>query len=281
MNKRLLWLFLAATLAFLLVFLLFADAGKSLARGYAMGTIVEIRGRHAERALEEIKRLEKLFDKKRVGSDVWLINSLAGLARVEVSADTLRVVKQSIEASKLTNGAFDITEKNYRDIVVDEKAKTIFLKQKEERIDLGGIAKGYAVEAAREKLRQLGDKAALVNMISSIAVIGSPEGHSAWKIGIKDPKAPDELAGTVELKDGQALSTSGDYERGTHIIDPKTGRAVSSKIASVTIVTRDAGLADALTTAFFVMGKEKGIKMLKKIPVDAYFIVLKDGTILK
>jgi thiamine biosynthesis lipoprotein len=121
----------------------------------------------------------------------------------------------------------------------------------------------------------MGVKSAIIDMHSSIAVIGD-----GWRVGIRDPREKREeqgLAGTIVLNNGEALSTSGQYEQPGHIIDPRTGRP-AKKCLSVTVVAYDAALTDALSTAVFVLGPADGIKLLRKYGAKA-FIIDKNGTI--
>jgi thiamine biosynthesis lipoprotein len=188
----------------------------------------------AHQAIAEIKRLEKIF------------------RPVMPAPDTTRVLAMAETVRKASNGAFNVCWSG--------------------KIDLGGIGKGYAVEVARQLLLKNGVKSAIIDMHSSIAVIGD-----GWKIGIFDPRTKEYkyIFKRIILNDGEALATSGQYEQPGHIVDPRTGRP-ADKCKSVTVVCKDAGLADALSTAIFVLGRVQGERLAAKMGAQT-FIVDKDG----
>lgn len=199
------------------------------------------------RAVYEIKRLDRLFSRYDQGSEISLLNRLAGRAPLQVSADTFNVLKLAQEVNRASHGAFDV-------------------KRGKQGIDLGGIGKGYAVESARRLLLKKGVKSAIIDMHSSIAVIGN-----GWQVGVQDPQDRKKLLGVVVLNDGEALSTSAQYEQPGHIIDPRTGKP-AGKCLSVTVVAKDAALADALSTAVFVLGPADGIKLLGRYGAKALIV---------
>jgi len=210
-------------------------------------------------AISEIKRLDKLFSRFDEGSEVSRINSAAGKAPVRVSSDTYKVIEMAVKVSRLSRGAFDIALGHSQDLKLDKSSSRVYLREAGEKVDLGGIGKGYAVESARWLLLKQGVKSAIIDMHSSIAVIGNN-----WRIGIQDPRNQGKILGVVILNDGDALSTSAQYEQPGHILDPRTGKA-ADKCLSVTVVARDAGLADALSTAVFVLGPADGMKLIKSL----------------
>jgi thiamine biosynthesis lipoprotein len=286
-NK--LYFYLSALIVLLLLFIYSIRLRPAEEKIYpVMGTWIKVKAPHAEVAVNEILRLEHLFSRFDPSSEVCVINRSAGKHPVKVSEDTFNIIKQSLLVSQQSLGAFDITlgrHGNYQDIVLDKEKQTVSLKNAGMQIDLGGIGKGYALEAARSLLLRAGVKKALLDMRSSIAVIGGP-----WKIGIVDPRAANverrtssvgekegNLLGTIILNNGESLSTSGQYEQPGHIIDPRTGRRADACL-SVTIVTSDAGLADALSTAVFVLGPQKGMELSKALNCKA-LIVTKSGKI--
>ncbi len=183
---------------------------------------------------------------------------------------------------------------SYKNIIIEEKAikslskdpiavKTIFFKNPGTQIDLGGIGKGYAVDRAVSVLQQNGISSALINFAGNIYTFGTPPGRDSWVIGLQHPRKSEGLLGTFEIKD-KAVSTSGDYEkfftiegkRYSHIIDPRTGNPVKG-IVSVTIVTDNATRADALSTGVFVLGLEKGMALIEKLPDVEGIIVYEDA----
>ena len=172
---------------------------------------------------------------------------------------------------------------SYKNIIIEEKAikslaknpitvKKVSFKNTGTQIDLGGIGKGYAVDRVTSVLKQNGINSALINFAGNIYTFGTPPGKDSWVIGLQHPRESEGLLGTFEIKD-KAVSTSGDYEkfftiegkRYSHIIDPRTGNPVTG-IVSVTIVTDNATRADALSTGVFVLGKEKGMALIEKLP---------------
>ena len=183
---------------------------------------------------------------------------------------------------------------SYKNIIIGEKAikslsknpltvKTVFFKNTGTQIDLGGIGKGYAVDIAAKVLKQNGINSALINFAGNIYTYGTPPGKESWVIGLQHPRKSEGLLGTFEIKD-KAVSTSGDYEkfftiegkRYSHIIDPRTGYPVKG-IISVTIVTDNATRADALSTGVFVLGLEKGMALIEKLPDVEGIIIYEDA----
>jgi len=222
---------------------------------FIMGTPVRIKatGRQAEAAIDqafaEMKRLEGMFDWKNPDSAINNIHPYDNLP------DIKKILDQAEKVKEWSSGAFNIKFNG--------------------QLNLGGIGKGYAVEKARQLLVQKGIKNGIIDMRSSIAVIGS-----GWKIGILDPrtKETEYFFKRITLQDGESLATSGQYERAGHIIDPRTGKT-ADKCMSVTVVAQDAGLADALSTAIFVLGPEKGANLLEWLDGAQGVIVGADGKV--
>ncbi|MFQ5835694.1 MAG: FAD:protein FMN transferase, partial [bacterium] len=141
------------------------------------------------------------------------------------------------------------------------------------QIDLGGIAKGYAVDRAIESLRKNGIRRALVNAGGDLYALGSGPGKEKWQVGIQDPREEDKLLGIIKVKD-VGVATSGDYRRYftiegrrfSHIVNPKTGQTVQDVPMSVTVIAPDATTADALATGVFVLGPQKGIELIESLP---------------
>jgi FAD:protein FMN transferase len=205
------------------------------------------------RGLSEIRRLERLFNRFDPKSEVGLLNQLAGRAPLQLSPDTKACLAVAAKMKQLSGGAFDVRWNG--------------------EIDLGGIGKGYAVEAARRLLVNKGVKSAIIDLRSSIAVIGG-----GWRIGIRHPRDKEKLLGVIILHDGQSLSTSGDYERGKHIIDPRSGRP-AELCEAVTVIGRDAAETDALSTAVFVLGPVRGLALIKTLPATEALVVDAHGKI--
>ena len=270
-----------ATICLLLVWLLISSYQGCLPlpaerTAQVMGTTVRVKvngwgaPHWTNRALWEIKRLEKIFNKFDPESEISLINKLGGRAPLQVSEDTWSILKLAQAVNRVSGGAFDVTLGHPDSLVLDEKNRQVELRTRSTEhgawgIDLGGIGKGYAVESARRLLMMKGVKSAIIDAHSSIAVIGN-----GWRVGIQDPGGR-KLDGIVILNDGDALSTSGQYEQPGHIIDPRTGRS-ADRCLSVTVIAKDAALADALSTAVFVLGPGAGQKLLQRFGAKALII---------
>ncbi|PNU21809.1 hypothetical protein C2E25_00850 [Geothermobacter hydrogeniphilus] len=279
-----------------------------------MGTVVEITllqsGPKAEAALRdafaEMRRIEQLMSPQLPTSD---LARLAAVPRgAEVSAETLALLRRSIELNHLSGGAFDPTlgrvkrlwdiegdkphvataaelRKALRQCGVDklriEGNRVIKLAPKLE-IDFGGIAKGYAVDRAGAVLRRAGIRHASINAGGDLLLIGDRRGRP-WRIGVQDPRKPGAVLAVIAAAD-EAVVTSGDYERffevdGVryhHLFDPATGRP-SRRSRSVTVVASDAATADALATAAFILGPEAGSRLLRQQGVEGILIGA-DGT---
>ncbi len=233
-------------------------------------------------------------------SEISLVNYAAGRGPVEVSPATLNVLQLAFHYSELSEGAFDPTISPLMEIwglsTRSEPLKqppseeiiaatllrvgwrglalsgaTAFLDVEGARLDLGGIAKGYAVDVSCHKLMGSGTASVLVDLGGNMRCLGRKENGEPWMIAVRNPFRPDESLGMIPLEPGEAVSTSGNYERFVtigrrryaHILDPRTGSPVQD-MASVTVVSHSAAEADALSTALFVLGKEDGRIMLEK-----------------
>lgn len=263
---------------------------------------------------EEFERLEALLSVWREGSDVQRINASAGREPVPVRAETRDVLRAAARISEWTDGKFDITFGaladvwkfdhdqdnrvptpaeiaahvplvNYRAVVVDEERGTAFVSKPGMRVHLGGIGKGFAVDRAVAILRAAGLRDFLIQAGGDLYV-GGRAGAEPWRLGIQDPRGPGGTSfATIELSDA-TFSTSGDYERyferdGVryhHILDPATG-APARGCRSVTIVTRDATVADGLSTGVFVLGPERGMALVERLPDVEAVIVAADNTV--
>ena len=175
----------------------------------------------------------------------------------------------------------------YKNIVIDKKASTVFLKTKGIQIDLGGIIKGYAADKAVEVLKQQGIRAGIVAVAGDIKTFGIRPDGGLWKVGIQNPRQQtdkDEIMATVGLSD-TAISTSGDYQKFFikngriyhHLLNPKTGYP-DNECRSVTIIAKDAAFTDAFATGIFILGAQKGMDTLNRLGLDG-IIVDKDGKI--
>lgn len=265
----------------------------------------------AEQAIEktfaEISRFGDLINFYSDKSELYEINRNAGIHAVKVSPETLDIVEKALIAAEKSGGAFDPTIGpivklwdflnktkptesvialalplvKYKDILIDRTDSTVFLKRKGMMIDLGGIAKGYAADLAIETLKKEGILSGLVSIAGDIRTFGMKPDRGPWTIGIKNPRQTgekDEIVAKIRLSD-KAISTSGDYERYFisedkryhHLLDPKTGMPAYG-CRSVSIVTDKAVNTDAFSTAVFILGPEKGMKLVREMGMDAMII---------
>lgn len=260
------------------------------------------------------EEFEKKFSKTVEGSDVWKLNHAEG-AWVEVSEETIDILKEAIKYSELTEGAFDIsiapltelwhvndndgilpTEEeikeamshvNYQCIQID--GNKVRLTDEKAQIDLGGIAKGYIADKLEELMKERGVTSAMINLGGNIKVVGSKKDGSSWNIGIQKPFADrNEVIGSVMIKDKTVVS-SGIYERYFeydgkiyhHIIDKTTGAPSESDLEAVTIIGESSTAADALSTSCLLLGSEEGMKLVEQTAgVEAVFVT-RDGVILE
>jgi FAD:protein FMN transferase len=255
-----------------------------------------------EKALGEIRRLEALMTTWRPDSELSQINAAAGKKAIKVSPETLSVIQESLWTSKASEGVFDITfeamhglwkfdedpEDNipkasavsaaralidYRKIKVDPDKSTVMLEKPGMRMSLGGIAKGYAVDAAARVLTEAGLTSFMAQAGGDLYVKGRKPDGSAWRAGVRDPRGKNEndIFASIEVEN-HAFSTAGDYERSFikdgkryhHIIDPRTGYPATAS-RSVTVWAKDAFTADAIDDAVFILGPEKGLKIVELI----------------
>jgi thiamine biosynthesis lipoprotein len=255
------------------------------------------------------------------------VNRHAAQRPVPVNPLTFEVLQQAVHFSRLSDGAFDVTvgplvdlwkavgEANtppseqalaearakvgYEKLILNEEEMTVQFAVEGMRIDLGGIAKGYAVDKAVDAMKKRGALGGMVDLGGNIRCFGRPpqrppdrgelETRPQWRIALQDPNvAPDDTSGSKTLLvlgiGDQSVATSGDYRRFTkvrgqrqsHILDAQTGKG-ADKLASVTIIAPDATTADALSTAVSVLGSEKGLALIERLPnVEAILIPAAD-----
>jgi thiamine biosynthesis lipoprotein len=265
----------------------------------------------------EFDRLDGLMSVWRAGSDITRLNAAAGEHPVAVSADVREVLGVARQVSEWTGGRFDVTfgalsglwkfdyqdkdnsvpdrkavlERlpliNYRDVEVDERSGTAYLKRKGMRANLGGIGKGYAVDRAVSILRARGFKDFMVQAGGDLYVAGR-RGDRPWRLGIRDPRGPaDRSFAALDLTDG-TFSTSGDYERFFikdgrryhHILDLSVGEPARG-CRSVTLVTEHAVIADALAKGVFILGPDAGMALIEKLPmVDGVIVSAKNEVLI-
>jgi len=253
-----------------------------------------------EKGIEEVRRIETLLSTYQEKSFTSLINEMAGISPVEVPEEMIHLMLRSKKISQLTLGAFDITygsiDKNlwnfntqmtslpdpesakesirlvnFRNIIIDEKRKTVSLKNKGMRIGFGEIGKGYAADMAKKVMIQSGITNGVVNASGDLTAWGRQANGRPWTIGVANPNVKHDIIGRFEIRDG-SVATSGDYEkyviidgkRYSHTINPKTGLPAEG-LKSVTIIAPFAELCDALTTPVIIMGAEAGLHMINQI----------------
>ncbi len=264
--------------------------------------------------IEEIKRIEKLLTTFNEESETALINRYAGIKPVRVSEETFNIIERSVRISRVTQGAFDITygsvdkrlwnfdmnlnalpDKvtakkmarliNYRNILLDKNNLTVMLKEKGMRIGFGGIGKGYAAERAKQVMKDRGVKSGVVNASGDMATWGLQPDGKPWSIGIVDPNAKDKIFSSLNITD-MAIATSGNYEKFilvngqkySHTINPKTGLPIRG-IKSVTIISKNAEIADAMATPVMIMGIVPGLNMINQMKgIEA--IVVDDNDVI-
>lgn len=257
-----------------------------------------------EAVMQEMTRIDQTMSPYIETSELALINREATQHPVKISAEMMHLLKTSVHYSEVSHGAFDITFASvgymydyrnhikptdaqiadhlkaidYRSMKLDEKASTVHFIKPGMRIDLGGIAKGYAVDQGADILLARGINNAIVTAGGDSRILGDRRGRP-WMVGIKNPRDENKSAVALPLTD-TAISTSGDYERYFmdgdrrvhHIINPKTGKSATG-IRSVSVLAPHGIDTDALTKPLFILGVQRGMEIIDKIPgVDAIVI---------
>jgi len=266
----------------------------------------------SEEVFGEMMAMEKIFSRHISGSDINRINEAAGREAVKVNDETIFLLQKALEVAEISEGAFDPTIApllelwgfgtdenriptaeelnkvlpfiNYRAVQVNEADSTVFLPEQGMKLDLGGIAKGFIVDRGQQEAGKFSATALFINAGGDISIKGSKPTGDRWRIAVQNPRSPEEWAAIIEMDEG-SVATSGDYqrvfemdgERFHHILDPKTGFP-SEGVSSVSIVAPDTLMADALSTAVFVLGLEKGLELLESLDgVDGVIIDIQGG----
>ncbi len=261
-----------------------------------------------ESVMQEMHRIDALMSTYKDQSEISRVNREAARSPVSVTHELASLVARSLEISRMTDGAFDITYASvgylydfrerqhpgpeqieevlptidYRFVVVDQQESTIYFRREGVRIDLGGIAKGYAVERGAAILRANGVRHGIVTAGGDSRIVGDRRGKP-WVVGIRHPRDKQRVVTRMPLRD-EAISTSGDYERFFeedglryhHIIHPATGQSASA-VQSVTIIGPDATMTDGLSTSVFVLGVANGLALIERLPDYECVIVDKHG----
>ena len=299
----------------------FQEKGHVRFEGIAMGSSLEIEvfgpdqalcERAVQAARDEIDRLDRMMTDWKQESPLMDVNRAAGIAPVKVPPELFFIVERSVRMSELTGGTFDITfagagklwnwrapepkvpdaetvrasltNVGWKNIVLDAKERTIFLKHPGVKIGLGGIVPGYAADLAMGRIRSLGIRDAIVNMSGDIMISGQKDG-APWNVAVTHPRKKGESLAVIPVSNA-AVSTSGDYERFfvkdgkryCHIIDPRTGYP-ADKCQSVTIIAPNTAFADALAKGVFILGPEEGMALAEKCDGVEAIVVAADGTV--
>jgi thiamine biosynthesis lipoprotein len=258
---------------------------------------------------DRVRELENKMSTKIATSEVSKINDNAGIDKVKVSDDTFTVIKEALKYGKISKGKFDITVGNlvdlwgigtenekvpskeeiqkalatvdYNKVEIDDNNKTVFLKDKGMKIDLGAIAKGYVADDIVKILEKDGVKSAIINLGGNVYVYGNKAGKN-FKIGIRNPLSPDpnDYLGIYQSQN-ESVVTSGVYERFFekdgkryhHILSTSDGYPIDNNLISTSIITKNSMDADALSTTTFALGLEEGLKLIENTPnTEAMFI---------
>lgn len=288
-----------------------AEESSQTREVYAMDTVMtlEAYGQNADAALDEavaeIERLDALWS---IASSDGEIARLNAEKQITASADTLALLTRAKEISAATDGLFSttiaplmeawgFTSGDYR--VPDEAELSALLAHVDDeeiaisdstvtipadaKVDLGGIAKGFTSARVMEIFRENGVENGILSLGGNVQALGTKPDGSLWRVGLQDPADERALFATLELAD-KAVITSGAYERNFeqngivyhHIIDPRTGYPAESGLSSVTIVSDDGTLADGLSTALFIMGKEAAVEFWRSRRDDFDMVLLAD-----
>jgi len=292
-----------------------ADSGEQLLMG-TFARVVAVAGHKdiAQKAISDglisLRQIEALASVHLEDSEISRVNAEAFREPVKVSEPVFEILQRAVYYGKLTNGSFDITvgplidvwqkaadtntapepnqlqkaltEVGFNKIHLDPNNKTVRFGVEGMKLDLGGIAKGYAIDRATDALKQAGAEGGMVDVGGDIRCFGTPaDGKKHWLIGLQDPDLAKKELSLLVLKLGDsAVATSGDYrrfvlvgsERHSHIIDTHTGQS-AAKLSSVTVIAQKDVDADALATAVSVLGAEDGLKLIDSLAdTDAIII---------
>ncbi|RZK41754.1 MAG: FAD:protein FMN transferase [Pedobacter sp.] len=275
----------------------------------------QIAQQHIDNAIAEISRIEYLISDWKAESQVSEVNRNAGIKPVKVDRELFDLTKRSLYFSAISDGAFDISyaamdkiwkfdgsmtkmpnneeikaaisKVGYKNIVLDSLACTIYLQKSGMKIGFGAMGKGYAADKARELMELKGVKGGIINAAGDLTTWGQKLKGKTWRIGVNNPFDEGNYISILNMK-RNAVTTSGSYEkfvtfdgkRYSHIIDPKTGYPATGLI-SVTVVGGSAEMANGFSTMLMVLGKEKGLELIKKNPEFSCLIVTDTGEVVK
>ena len=287
-----------------------AELPKESKVGFYLDTVITLTAYTSqpellEKGLALCGDYEKMLSRTAEGSDVWKINHAEGKT-VTVSPETAEILRTAVQVGELSGGAFDVTvapastlwnftsgEQHIpsEEELADAAKKIDYTKIRIDgndvtlpdgmMIDLGGIAKGYIADAVKKYLEEAGIQSAILSFGGNIVSIGLKPDGSPWKVGIQDIDEPTGTTMMISLNYGGSTVTSGIYERGFtvdgityhHILSSETGWPVQNELASVTIFSDSSMTGDALSTAAFALGTEKGAQLIESLDgVEALFI---------
>lgn len=267
----------------------------------------EVANQYLNAAQGEIERIERLISSWDANSQTAEINRQSGIKPVKVAKELYELIARSIEISKITQGAFDISYAaldpvwffdgrmkavpsesqrlksvqniGFKDLVLNAKEQTVYLPKKGMKIGFGAIGKGYAADATKKLMKSLGVSSGIINASGDLTSWGKKPDGTDWQVGISNPENPAKVFSWFPVRDA-AVATSGNYEKYvtlegkqySHIMDPRTGMPVSG-IKSVTVFAPNAELADAFATAVFIMGIDTGIDTISQLPGMSCIIV--------
>lgn len=300
--RKIIWVVLPVALILVAAWYILGLKARPLKRTeMIMGTVVEItvippNQEAIEEAFDAIKEVDQLMSTYKPESEVSILNRQG---QNRLSSQTSRIIQEAIKFSEVTNGAFDITCRPLVNLwkTAKKEGKIPTVKEIEEarslvsykkiilqgdlvkfqepgmQIDLGGIAKGWAVDKAIQALKKRGVRAALVNAGGDLFALRKRGLWKKWDVGIQHPRDEEKVLSTIEVSN-RGVATSGDYRRYftlegrrfSHIVDPRTGETVEDVPMSVTVVAPDATTADALATGIFVLGPEEGMRLIESLP---------------
>ena len=268
---------------------------------------------YIDMAVAEVKRIENLISDWIPGSQISNVNNNAGIKAVKVDKEIFSLIERAIKVSQITSGAFDISYasmdkiwkfdgsmttmpseeaiKNsvskigYKNIILNAKEQTVFLKMEGMKLGLGGIGQGYIADKVKELLKNKGCLSGIVNVSGDINAWGKQTNGKPWTVAIVNPMNKNKIFATFSLDDS-AVETSGSYEkyvifngiRYAHIIDPRTGYPAQG-VVSVSIFARQTEIADALATGVFVLGVETGLDLVNQLKGIECIIVDDKGEI--
>lgn len=268
-----------------------------------------------DEATAEIKRIEALISSWNPDSETSLINKNAGIRPVKVSLEIFQLIERAKQISELTDGAFDIsfssmdelwkfdgsmkrkptdkeleesiTKVGYQKIILNEKDRTVFLREKGMKISFGAIGKGYAADKAKELLASKQVVGGIINAAGDLTTWGTKPNGNKWLIGIANPLSVEKIFTWLPIVES-SVATSGNYEKFvvfdgvkySHIIDPRTGNP-STGINSVSVFAKSAELCDALATAVFIMGKQEGLALINQLGGTEVILVDSNNNVIK